>query len=221
MIFVPPSRIGKGFGRFHSGLALALWLLALRGNFSIPSFVLLSFLVLTFLFSWSNLWYYVFLLCSIGSSLVVLIGTGVETLGIARAFITHLAPALVLGASSVSMLLGHWYLVVPKLPISYLKILTVSLIATILIRSGILAYVLVESWPSLQSMRFFEMYGMFFFQRVVLGLVLTLVLSILTYFCVRIRSTQSATGILYVVLVFCLIGEIIASYLNLKTGLLF
>ena len=70
-------------------------------------------------------------------------------------------------------------------------------------------------------MRFFELYGMFFFQRLILGLVLTLVLSILTYYCVRIRSTQSATGILYVVLVFCLIGEIIGSYLNLKTGLLF
>jgi hypothetical protein len=71
--FVPPSKIGKGFGRFHSGLALALWLLALRGNFNVVSFILFSFLVLTFLFSWNNLWYYIFLFCSIVCALIDLI----------------------------------------------------------------------------------------------------------------------------------------------------
>jgi hypothetical protein len=219
--FVPPSKIGKGFGRFHSGLALVLWLLALRGNLNVIAFVLFSFLVLTFLFSWNDLWYYIFLFCSIACSFLVLVQTGAEKVSFTRSFITHLPSILVLGASSISMLLGHWYLVAPKLPISYLKLLTVSLIAAILIRSGILAWVLAENWTRLESLRFFELYAMFFVQRLVLGLVLTLVLSILTYYCVRIRSTQSATGILYVVLVFCLIGEIIGSYLNLKTGLLF
>lgn len=219
--FVPPSKIGKGFGRFHSGLALVLWLLALGGNFNTIAFVLFSFLVLTFLFSWNDSWYYVFLSCSIVCSFFVLMQAGPEKVSYTQSFITHLPSVLVLGASSISMLLGHWYLVAPKLPISYLKLLTVSLIAAILIRSGILAWVLAENWSKLESLRFFELYGMFFFQRFVLGLVLTFILSILTYYCVRIRSTQSATGILYVVLVFCLIGEIIGSYLNLKTGLLF
>jgi len=219
--FVPPSKIGKGFGRFHSGLAFVLWLFALRGNFNVITFVLFSFLILTFLFSWNDLWYYIFLSCSIACSFLVLTGSGVEKVSITHSFLTHLPSILVLGASSISMLLGHWYLVAPKLPISYLKLLTISLIAAILIRSGILAWVLAENWPKLQSLQFFERYGMFFIQRFVLGLVLTLILSILTYYCVKIRSTQSATGILYVVLVFCLIGEIIGSYLNLKTGLLF
>jgi hypothetical protein len=219
--FVPPSKIGKGFGRFHSGLALVLWLLALRGNFNVIAFVLFSFLILTFLFSWNNLWYYIFLGCSIACSFLLLTETGVEKVSVTHSFLTHLPSILVLGASSISMLLGHWYLVAPKLPISYLKLLTVSLITAILIRSGILAWVVTENWSKLQSLQFFERYGIFFFQRFVLGLVLTLILSVLTYYCVKIRSTQSATGILYVVLVFCLIGEIIGSYLNLKTGLLF
>jgi hypothetical protein len=52
-------------------------------------------------------------------------------------------------------------------------------------------------------------------------LLLALILSVLTYFCVRIRSTQSATGILYVVLVFCLAGELIGGYLYARTGLPF
>jgi hypothetical protein len=132
----------------------------------------------------------------------------------------HLPPALVLGASSVAMLLGHWYLVAPKLPIAYLKTLTIALIITILIRSIILGSALLQSGEQLEVIRFFDRYGMFFWQRVILGLILTLVLSVMTYFCVRIRSTQSATGILYVVLVFCLIGEIIAHYLSVKTGLI-
>jgi hypothetical protein len=219
--FVPPSKIGKGFGRFHSGLVLILWLFALRGNYNALTVVLFSFLVLTFLFSWDNLWYYIFLSCSIACSFLVLMQTGTVKVNYTYSFVTHLPSVLVLGASSISMLLGHWYLVAPKLPISYLKVLTISLIVAILIRSGILAWVLTNNWTKLESLRFFEMYGMFFIQRLVLGLILTLVLSILTYYCVKIRSTQSATGILYVVLVFCLIGEIIGSYLNLKTGLLF
>jgi hypothetical protein len=99
--------------------------------------------------------------------------------------------------------------------------LTIGLILAILVRSGLLVEAMIGAGSRLDSLRFFELYGMFFIQRVVLGLLLTLILSILTYFCVKIRSTQSATGILYVVLVFCLIGEVIGSYLFEKTGILF
>jgi hypothetical protein len=217
--FVPPSKIGKGFGRFHAGLALALWILAFRGDFGALPFLLISCLILTLLFAWHDFMYYSFLACSIVLSLGALIQRDLPGMGIVGALLVHLPPALVLGASSVAMLLGHWYLVAPKLPISYLKILTIALIVTILIRSGILVQGLLQNGEQLELLRFFERYGMFFWQRVILGLVLTFVLSILTYFCVRIRSTQSATGILYVVLVFCLIGEIIAHYLSVKTGL--
>jgi len=116
------------------------------------------------------------------------------------------------------MLLGHWYLVSPKLSISYLKILTVALIGAILLRSALLIDVVVRHQTELRAMHFYEIYGIFFLQRIALGLLLTLVLSILTYFCVRIRSTQSATGILYVVLVFCIVGELTGAYLFVKTG---
>jgi hypothetical protein len=218
--FVPPSKIGKGFGRFHSGLALALWLLAFRGDFGVIPFILISCLILTLLFAWHDFLYYSFLACSIVLSLGALIQNDASQLGLTGALLIHLPPALVLGASSVAMLLGHWYLVAPKLPIGYLKTLTIALIITILIRSIILVSALLQSGEQLEVIRFFDRYGMFFWQRVILGLILTLVLSVMTYFCVRIRSTQSATGILYVVLVFCLIGEIIAHYLSMKTGLI-
>jgi hypothetical protein len=212
--FIPPSRIGGGFGRFHTILAWALWVLALWGDFTLSFYLFTGSILLASLFSSRNLFYYPFLCLSIVLSFYLLIQDG-------RLFslFLQIPAALVLGSSSVAMLLGHWYLVAPKLPISYLKALTIALIAAIVIRSAFLVEAVLRNQEHLQSIHFYEIYGIFFLQRIALGLFLTLVLSVLTYLCVRIRSTQSATGILYVVLVFCLIGELTGAYLFLKTGL--
>lgn len=209
---VPPSKIGAGFGRFHTILAWAIWLLALWGNYSTPFYLFTLFILLASLLSTRNVLYYPFLVLSILCSLYLLSSGPIKTVFL------QLPAALVLGSSAVAMLLGHWYLVSPKLSITYLKTLTIALIAAILIRAGFLADAVLRHQNELNAMHFYEVYGIFFLQRIALGLFLTLVLSILTYFCVRIRSTQSATGILYVVLVFCLIGELTGAYLFLKTG---
>jgi hypothetical protein len=214
--FVPPSRIGRGFGRFHTALAAGLWLLALWGKFPLEFWILAALLAVTFFFAGNDRLYYPFLILSIfGSAYLLMRQQNVQ------ASLLEIPAILVLGASSVAMLLGHWYLVAPKLPITYLKALTIGLIASLLIRSGLIAEILFRAGDKLSEMRFYEIYGFFFLQRVVLGLLLTLILSILTYFCVRIRSTQSATGILYVVVVFCLVGELIGAYLFAKTGMVF
>ena len=212
--FVPPSKIGAGFGRFHTILSWVLWVLAFWGNFSTAFYVFTGFILLACLFSKQDLFYYLFLSLSIILSLYFMIH------GRPMNFLFSQVPAaLVLGSSAVAMLLGHWYLVAPKLPISYLKALTIALIAAILIRSGFLLEAVLRNQDHLKAIHFYEMYGIFFWQRVALGLFLTLILSVLTYFCVKIRSTQSATGILYVVLVFCIVGELIGAYLFVKTGL--
>jgi len=210
---VPPSKIGAGFGRFHTVLAWALWLLALWGNFSVPFYLFTGFVLLAFLFSNRNVLYYPFLILAILWSLYLLSSGPLESI------LGQIPAALVLGSSAVAMLLGHWYLVSPKLSISYLKTLTIALIGAILLRSAFLVDAMLRHQGELQAIHFYEIYGIFFLQRIALGLLLTLVLGILTYFCVRIRSTQSATGILYVVLVFCLVGELIGAYLFVKTGL--
>lgn len=218
---VPPSKIGKGFGRFHAALALALWILACWGDLTAPFLVLAVFLVLTSICSGYDKAYYPLLVLSQGLSLRLLIQPELRAGGVAAALAANVPAVLVLGASVVSMLLGHWYLVVPKLSIQYLKIVTIALIATLAFRFGLLLFEILNSHSALSSSHFYEIYGMFFIQRVVFGLLLTLVLSIMTYFCVRIRSTQSATGILYVVVVFSLVGELIGRYLFAKTGVLF
>jgi hypothetical protein len=212
--FVPPSKIGPGFGRFHTILAWCLWVLAFWGHFPVAFYLFTGCILLAFLSSNQNKFYYPFLVLSILLSMYLLMKGGA-----AESLKTQLPAALVLGSSAVAMLLGHWYLVAPKLPITYLKAVTIALIAAILIRSGFLVEAVLRHQEQLQGMHFYEIYGMFFLQRIALGLFLTMVLSVLTYFCVKIRSTQSATGILYVVLVFCLIGELTGAYLWLKTGL--
>jgi hypothetical protein len=219
--FVPPSRIGKGFAQFHTALAAALWAVAIWGHFSPSIYLLGSLLLLVFLFASRDVPYYIFLCASALLSLLILIRPEMLRLGVIPAITIHLPAVLVLGSAAVAMLLGHWYLVSPKLSIRYLQILTIGLIVSILLRSGMFVEVIMRSREQLSQMHFYEIYGIFVLQRVALGLLLTLALSILTYFCVKIRSTQSATGILYVVLVFCLIGELIAAYLFAKTGVSF
>jgi hypothetical protein len=209
---VPPSKIGSGFGRFHTLLSWGLWFLALWGHFSFPFYIFSASILFAFLFSKRDVLYYPFLSLAILSSFYLLSSANL---------IQQVLPALVLGSSAVAMLLGHWYLVAPKLSITYLKVLTIALIGAIVVRSIFLTEAVLRHQDQLREMHFYEIYGMFFLQRIGLGLFLTLVLSVLTYFCVRIRSTQSATGILYVVLVFCLIGELTGAYLFVKTGLSF
>ena len=55
--------------------------------------------------------------------------------------------------------------------------------------------------------------GIFFWQRVLFGLAGPAVLSYLTWETAKIRSTQSATGILYVDFFTVVVGEVLAKYI--------
>ena len=59
--------------------------------------------------------------------------------------------------------------------------------------------------------------GIFFWQRVLFGLAGPAVLSYLTWETAKIRSTQSATGILYVDFFTVVVGEVLAKYILLAT----
>ena len=59
--------------------------------------------------------------------------------------------------------------------------------------------------------------GIFFWQRVLFGLAGPALLSYLTWETAKIRSTQSATGILYVDFFTVVVGEVLAKYLLLAT----
>ena len=54
--------------------------------------------------------------------------------------------------------------------------------------------------------------------RIGMGLVLPTVFAIMAWQCVKLRSTQSATGILFFMSVFVLIGELTSRYLAGRSG---
>ena len=56
--------------------------------------------------------------------------------------------------------------------------------------------------------------------RWLLGLFGVLALGWMAWESARLRSTQSATGILYVVVVFCFIGELLSQVLMAKRGMI-
>jgi hypothetical protein len=137
-----------------------------------------------------------------------------------------LASALLLGWSLITMLLGHWYLVAPKLRFRHLTVFCRVLVAVVILRlltvGATLALAaavneLVEPHP-LRVLTSFAGQGVFFWFRLLWGLTIPLVLAVMALHCARQRSNQSATGILYVLVVGAFIGEITGYYLSLTTG---
>ena len=124
------------------------------------------------------------------------------------------------------MLLGHWYLVLPSMDVSLLQ--SIVRVPPGIDRgarrcpsarwrarrpspgSSLLA-------PSFRSY-VFSIDGIFFWQRLLFGLIGPVVLAYMTWETAKLRSTQSATGILYVDLFMVMVGELVAKYPVLGHG---
>jgi hypothetical protein len=142
--------------------------------------------------------------------------------------ISFLSSALLLGDAVAAMILGHWYLVARGLSFDVLRRLTLLLIGAVaarIVAIAVAAYFQTDLWEELWyrsggASGFLTSYGIFVGLRLLFGIVLPLVLSIMVWRCVRIRSNQSATGILYVLVAFVLMGEIVAKHLLISSRLL-
>jgi len=138
---------------------------------------------------------------------------------------SFVSSAALLGGACTAMVLGHWYLVIPSLQVSHLQSIVKLHMASMAIRVAIVAaavWFAVESAVLVQSGPTFRHYitsidGVFFWQRVLFGLCGPAVLSYLTWETAKIRSTQSATGILYVDFFTVVVGEVLAKYILLAT----
>jgi hypothetical protein len=136
-----------------------------------------------------------------------------------------LSSAALLGGACTAMVLGHWYLVIPSMEVRHLQKMVGFHIATLIARVAIVAIVLaLAAGAPLATGHSLRRYitsvdGIFFWQRMLFGLAAPAVLSYLTWETAKIRSTQSATGILYVDFFTVVVGEVLASYLLLSTGL--
>lgn len=131
----------------------------------------------------------------------------------------NLTSAAVLGVSTTAMLIGHFYLIAPGMSLKPLFNLLAGLGAAIVMRMA-LAAVGLWSWTSTHSLVNLEDEIVLWLPlRWSLGFVAPLVLGVMAWQAARIRSTQAATGILYVVVIFCFLGEVMSQVLLGSTGL--
>jgi hypothetical protein len=119
-----------------------------------------------------------------------------------------LAGAAALGSSLVALSLGHWYLVSPTMAVRPLVRITLVCLAALLVQT----LLLVIALPRLTD------YVLLVAVRAVFGLVVPIGACIMAWRTARIRSLDSATGLLYIVVALVLAGEITARALFFLTG---
>lgn len=137
-----------------------------------------------------------------------------------------LSSILLLGGAAAAMTLGHYYLVIIDLPIGALRRLTIFLIAALVVRAALVGLLLLGpehagvTEAGLVAAGRWSADGVFVWMRVLFGIAGPFSLSYFIWKTVEIRSTQSATGILYVQLFLVLAGELLAKHLRVAAGLL-
>ena len=137
-----------------------------------------------------------------------------------RRLASDAASAALLGAALTAMLLGHFYLIAPGMAMTPLLRLLAALAIAVLVRMGVAAAGL-WSWTADHSLtNLSDVTVLWLPARWGLGFVGPLVLAWMAWQTARIRSTQSATGILYVAVIFCFLGELTGQLLWSSTGLL-
>jgi hypothetical protein len=126
--------------------------------------------------------------------------------------------AALLGTATTAMLMGHSYLIAPAMSLTPLLRLLAALLAATLVRLLVAAAGL-WFWTGGHSLFNLEDETVLWLPlRWGLGFVGPLVLGWLAWQTARMRSTQSATGILYVVVIFCFLGELTSQVLLRSTG---
>lgn len=134
-----------------------------------------------------------------------------------------LSSILYMGVVTYSMLLGHWYLVTPRLSVAPLLKSTYILWALAIVKIIILLYNLKMDGRFFVEGSTFA--GGYMFNWVTLtmrvgwGYAVVLIMSYFSYRLIKMRSTQSATGVLYAMTFFVLVGELTAMYMYFRYGM--
>lgn len=133
-----------------------------------------------------------------------------------------LATGTVAGSVGLAMVLGHWYLTVPKLEIGYLvrlnRVTVVSMLVS-LAMLGTACFVFAEELRVAEP-PLFGPWGLFYLgTRFAVGLGLPLLFAAMAASSLRFRNTRSATGILYASTVLVLIGTAVSVFLQDSYGI--
>jgi len=139
-------------------------------------------------------------------------GSQQDTAATLLATLTPPSGGLVLGTTIAAMFLGHWYLNTPTMELAplrrLLKLMTVALLLRTVV-SGVGLALLMSAGPRLEGLDFWLLILRWFS-----GILLTLVLTWMTWKTLEVPNTQSATGILYVAVITTFTGELTAQLLS-------
>jgi hypothetical protein len=235
LIFAPFRELGRFFFALNAGLAFLLLCLAaplrLTSSSGVPAAWVLAALALALLIgylsallllragrSWTGL-----LVAAAIAALVATAQDGWLTAGERGPkwifSLAALCAAALLGSVTVGMLLGHWYLVRTRLDTSHLLFFARLFAAALAVRAaffvgGLLAAGALSPRGLGRFLRETAVEsGVFFWQRVFFGLLGPAAFAYMVHETARIRSTQSATGLLYLAVIFVVYGEFLARYL--------
>lgn len=229
LLFFPPEVLGKGFFALHGGLAaLFAGLALLTRPAGLPLGAVAAgvglFAVYTLAAHRGR--------AGAGRALL-LAGTACAAWGLARVALVApresgsawtvagaAAGGLFFGSVLLIMNLGHWYLVSRSLPFQLLARGAALFAGLAIFRALYLgaAMVVHSASEGLNTLLSPEKDALFFLFRVLWGIVGPLALSYFIWRTAEMKSNQAATGLLYVALVFVLIGELLSSYLTVATG---
>lgn len=234
------QEVGQGFYRFFGfacvalqtlaiGLAILMWPV-LAPSYRLAAWILGFSLFFTLCFTtalrlrirallWTS-----FLLAVLSGSTVFTYFPWVGQYALLWKSLHALSSALLMGSVILAMMLGHWYLVTPKLSITPLKrysalyILLTAWMALLIVSCFIIC---IHGHGDIAANPFtyrIEQEAIFILFRVCWGLLVPLGLAYWIWETVKMKSTQSATGILYAAVVCTIMGEAMGLYLTLITG---
>jgi hypothetical protein len=137
--------------------------------------------------------------------------------------VSFVLSALVLGAALLGMLLGHRYLTNPHLPMSHLNILAWVFLVAVVLQGGLTVGLLLLGGDRdvvASALRLETFLGLFFWIRLVVGILGPLVLAVMILNTIRYRANMSATGLLYIAVIMVMAGEAFSRYLLLSNAIL-
>lgn len=137
------------------------------------------------------------------------------------------AAAWLLGSVLAAMVTGHWYLVESEISLDPLKNSSKLYIISVAFRALVVAASLLFFADAVRAISLLDVVlqfgpdSLFVIGRFAIGLILPFIFGLMIWNTVKIRSTQSATGILYATIVLILIGETFAKFLATVTRIPF
>ena len=148
---------------------------------------------------------------------------GGGSLGVAALLIQLGVVTCATGGVFAAMILGHWYLVTPKLPEAPLILLARILVAVVAAQVVLFGLWVATAAGPAGGDPFSALTGewaLFVWLRLIVGLVFPLVVSIAAVKTAQTRSMESATGLLYINVGTIAAGTILAAGLYFGAGLL-